>query len=107
MKKKKKKLNLRIKKNLLKKGFKKKKKNTKKRSKKKNKIRKSKIKNLISKKSGLILNFIRFQENIKKKFKFRININFLFDRSSYSRFFSKIDNQFENYKILKAEEKRE
>ena len=108
MKKKKKKIKFKNKKRPFKKKvLKKRKKNTKKRSKKKIVIRKSKIKNLISKKkSGLILNFIRFQENIKKKFKFRININFFLIDQAIQGFFQKIDNQFENYKILKSEEKK-
>ena len=108
MKKKKKKIKFKNKKRPFKKKvLKKRKKNTKRRSKKKIVIRKSKIKHFISKKkSGLILNFIRFQENIKKKFKFRININFFLIDQAIQGFFQKIDNQFENYKILKSEEKK-
>ena len=85
----------------------KKKKNKKKNIKKKNKRRKKKLNikiNLSSK--GIILNIVRLQEKIKSKLSFNFSFDlFSIDRSIQS-FFQKIDNKLEEYKLVKAEEKR-
>ncbi len=94
---------------------------TKKKNKKKNKKRKKIIKKYLVKKKlkkkvihrktknnsvGFFLKIVRFQENIKKKFSFKLNFNlFSIDRAVQS-FFQKIDNKFEEYKNVKADEKR-
>ena len=108
MKKKKKKTNFKIKKKPKKKRYKKKiKQRSKKLIKRKKTIKKRKIKTAIIKKNdSLILNFIRFQENIKKRFRFKINFDFFSIDRAIQNIFRKIDNQFENYKILKSEEKK-
>ena len=108
MKKKKKKNKYKTKKKPIKKSYKKRKKNRVKRHiKKKQKIKKKKIKSTKTKKSdGLILNIIRFQESLGSKLKFKLNFNFLSIDRSIQNFFQKIENQFEKYKIIKAEEKK-
>ena len=108
MKKKKKKNKYKTKKKPLKKSYKKRKKNRVKRHlKKKQKIKKKKIKSIKTKKpDGLILNIIRFQESLGSKLKFKLNFNFLSIDRSIQNFFQKIENQFEKYKIIKAEEKK-
>ena len=108
MKKKKKKNKYKTKKKPIKKSYKKRKKNRIKRHiKKKQKIKKKKIKSTKTKKSdGLILNIIRFQESLGSKLKFKLNFNFLSIDRSIQNFFQKIENQFEKYKIIKAEEKK-
>ena len=92
----------------LRKNYKKRKKNrVKKHLKKKQRIKKNKIKSIKTKKSdSLILNFIRFQESVRSKLKFKVNFNFLSIDRSIQSFFQKIENQFEKYKIIKAEEKK-
>ena len=97
-----------------------------KKSKKKNIIRKKYIKikkrkkstrrNIIRKKytkinkrvktDSLILTIVRFQEKIKNKISFKFNFNFLSIDSAIQKFFQKIDSKFEEYKIVKADEKR-
>ncbi len=91
MKKKKKKNKYKNKKKPIKKSYKKRKKNrVKKNLKKKQKIKKKKIKSTKTKKpDGLILNIIRFQESLGSKLKFKLNFNFLSNRSFYSKFFPK------------------
>ncbi len=108
MKKKKKKNKYKTKKKPIKKNYKKRKKNRVKRYlKKKQKIKKKKLKLIKTKKpDGLILNFIRFQESLGSKLKFKVNFNFLSIDRSIQNFFQKIENQFEKYKIIKAEEKK-
>tara|TARA_B100001758_G_scaffold64762_1_gene53985 strand:- start:81 stop:1253 length:1173 start_codon:yes stop_codon:yes gene_type:complete len=108
MKKKKKKNKYKNKKKPIKKSYKKRKKNRVKRHlKKKQKIKKKKIKSTKTKKpDGLILNIIRFQESLGSKLKFKLNFNFLSIDRSIQNFFQKIENQFEKYKIIKAEEKK-
>ena len=108
MKKKKKKNKYKTKKKPIKKSYKKRKKNRVKRHlKKKQKIKKKKIKSTKTKKpDGLILNIIRFQESLGSKLKFKLNFNFLSIDRSIQNFFQKIENQFEKYKIIKAEEKK-
>ena len=108
MKKKKKKNKYKNKKKPIKKSYKKGKKNRVKRDlKKKQKIKKKKIKSTKTKKpDGLILNIIRFQESLGSKLKFKVNFNFLSIDRSIQNFFQKIENQFEKYKIIKAEEKK-
>ena len=108
MKKKKKKNKYKTKKKPIKKSYKKRKKNRIKRHiKKKQKIKKKKIKSTKTKKpDGLILNIIRFQESLGSKLKFKLNFNFLSIDRSIQNFFQKIENQFEKYKIIKAEEKK-
>ena len=108
MKKKKKKNKYKTKKKPIKKSYKKRKKNRVKRHlKKKQKIKKKKIKSTKTKKpDSLILNIIRFQESLGSKLKFKLNFNFLSIDRSIQNFFQKIENQFEKYKIIKAEEKK-
>ena len=108
MKKKKKKNKYKNKKKPIKKSYKKRKKNRVKRHlKKKQKIKKKKIKSTKTKKpDGLILNIIRFQESLGSKLKFKLNFNFLSIDRSIQNFFQKIENQFEKYKTIKAEEKK-
>ena len=108
MKKKKKKNKYKTKKKPIKKSYKKRKKNRVKRHlKKKQKIKKKKIKSTKTKKpDGLILNIIRFQESLGSKLKFKLNFNFLSIDRSIQNFFQKIENQFEKYKTIKAEEKK-
>ena len=108
MKKNKKKNKYKNKKKHIKKSYKKRKKNRVKRHiKKKQKIKKKKIKSTKTKKpDGLILNIIRFQESLGSKLKFKLNFNFLSIDRSIQNFFQKIENQFEKYKIIKAEEKK-
>ena len=108
MKKKKKKNKYKTKKKPIKKSYKKRKKNRIKRHiKKKQKIKKKKIKSTKTKKpDGLILNIIRFQESLGSKLKFKLNFNFLSIDRSIQNFFQKIENQFEKYKTIKAEEKK-
>ena len=108
MKKKKKKNKYKTKKKPIKKSYKKRKKNrVKSHLKKKQKIKKKKIKSTKTKKpDSLILNIIRFQESLGSKLKFKLNFNFLSIDRSIQNFFQKIENQFEKYKIIKAEEKK-
>ena len=108
MKKKKKKNKYKTKKKPIKKSYKKRKKNrVKSHLKKKQKIKNKKIKSTKTKKpDSLILNIIRFQESLGSKLKFKLNFNFLSIDRSIQNFFQKIENQFEKYKIIKAEEKK-
>ena len=108
MKKKKKKNKYKTKKKPIKKSYKKRKKNrVKKHLKKKQQTKKNKIKSIKTKKSdSLILNFIRFQESVRSKLKFKVNFNFLSIDRSIQSFFQKIENQFDKYKIIKAQEKK-
>ena len=108
MKKKKKKNKYKTKKKPIKNSYKKRKKNrVKSHLKKKQKIKKKKIKSTKTKKpDSLILNIIRFQESLGSKLKFKLNFNFLSIDRSIQNFFQKIENQFEKYKIIKAEEKK-
>ena len=83
-----------------------------KRSKRKKKIpskkRKSIFLNPIRKSSSknIILNIVRFQEKIKLKFSLKFEFDFFKIDRAIQSFFQKIDTKFEEYKILKAEEKR-
>ena len=86
------------------------KKNKKKKS-KKTKIRKSsrgKNKKKISKikNESIILKTVRFQESLKNKFSFNFNFNFLVIDQFISKFFQKIDDKINEFKEIKAEEKR-
>ena len=78
-----------------------KKKNKKKLKKKKNKssILKIKSDNLISKS-------VRLEENIKSKFKFNFKFDFFAIDRFISKFFQKIDEKIEQFKSIRAEEKR-
>ena len=104
------------KKKVRKKISKKKLKKLKKRIKIKKRNRRIKKKNLIKKKyiqipkkaspAELILNIVRFQEKIKKNFSFKLSFDILSIDRKIQSFFQKIDNKFEQYKIVKAEEKK-
>ena len=104
------------KKKVRKKISKKKLKKIKKRIKIKKRNRRIKKKNLIKKKyiqipkkaspAELILNIVRFQEKIKKNFSFKLSFDILSIDRKIQSFFQKIDNKFEQYKIVKAEEKK-
>ncbi len=96
-----------LKRQISKKKSNKKKKNKKKIIKKKNKKRGKKLNIKINFKSkGIILNIVRLQEKIKSKFSFKFGFDlFSIDRNIQS-FFQKIDNKLEEYKFVKAEEKR-
>ena len=80
--------------------------------KKKKKISKKKRKlvflNSVNKSNSkkIILNIVRFQEKIKSKFSFKLDFDFFKIDRAIQSFFQKIDTKFEEYKILKAEEKR-
>ena len=85
----------------------KKKKNKKKYIKKKNKKREKKLNIKINLRSkGIILKIVRLQEKIKSKFSFKLGFDFFSIDRSIQSFFQKIDNKLEEYKVLKAEEKR-
>ena len=85
----------------------KKKKNKKKYIKKKNKKREKKLNIKINLRSkGIILNIVRLQEKIKSKFSFKLGFDFFSIDRSIQSFFQKIDNKLEEYKVVKAEEKR-
>tara|TARA_B100001250_G_scaffold194403_1_gene167050 strand:+ start:1995 stop:3161 length:1167 start_codon:yes stop_codon:yes gene_type:complete len=85
----------------------KKKKNKKKYIKKKNKKREKKLNIKINLRSkGIILNIVRLQEKIKSKFSFKLGFDFFSIDRSIQSFFQKIDNKLEEYKVLKAEEKK-
>ena len=96
-----------LKRQISKKKSNKKKKNKKKIIKKKNKKRGKKLNIKINFKSkGIILNIVRLQEKIKSKLSFKFGFDlFSIDRNIQS-FFQKIDNKLEEYKFVKAEEKR-
>ena len=104
---KKKKKNL-SKKNIIKKIPKKKLKTVKKNRKIKKKNYRKKYLSIATKKSpkGLILDIVRLQEKIKKKFSFKLSFDFLSIDKKIQSFFQKIDNKFKEYKIIKAEEKK-
>jgi len=73
----------------------------------KKKIKKQKIKKITTKKSeGIILKTVRFQESFKSKFSFNFNFNFLAIDQFIAKFFQKIDDKINEYKEIKAEEKR-
>ena len=67
----------------------------------KNKKQVSKIKN-----ESIILKTVRFQESLKNKFSFNFNFNFLAIDQFISKFFQKIDDKINEFKEIKAEEKR-
>jgi len=71
-------------------------------------IRKKKQLNFIKKPKydRVILNIVRFQERFKTKISFKFKFNFLSIDSAIQKFFQKIDNKINEYKIIKAEEKR-
>tara|TARA_Y100000590_G_scaffold443731_1_gene573531 strand:+ start:4171 stop:5340 length:1170 start_codon:yes stop_codon:yes gene_type:complete len=78
------------------------------RKKLKNKIKKKKIikKQKIAKSDNLISKSIRLEENIKSKFKFNFKIDiFAIDRFIL-KFFQKIDEKIEKFKLIRVEEKR-
>ena len=58
------------------------------------------------KKNNLILSFIKFQEKLSNKFKFKFNFDIFYLDRSIQSFFQKIEFKIKEYKILKAEEKR-
>ena len=70
-------------------------------SRKKNKKQISKIKT-----ESIILKTVRFQESLKNKFSFNFNFNFLVIDQFISKFFQKIDDKINEFKEIKAEEKR-
>ena len=72
------------------------------------KNKKKKVLSRIKKKKfdDIILNIVRFQENIKNKFKIKLNFDIFSIDRYIQKFFQKIDNKFERYKIVKAEEKK-
>ena len=73
----------------------------------KKKITKQNIKKITTKKSeGIILKTVRFQESFKSKFSFNFNFNFLAIDQFIAKFFQKIDDKINEYKEIKAEEKR-
>jgi hypothetical protein len=80
--------------------------------KKKTSTRKHKtIKNTNKKRKVLsqrtIIRLIRFQDNLKSKFYFRIKFNFFLGiERTIQSFFQKIDDNIQNYKILKEDEKK-
>ena len=54
-----------------------------------------------------IIRLIRFQDNLKSKFYFRIKFNFFLGiERTIQSFFQKIDDNIQNYKILKEDEKK-
>ena len=70
-------------------------------------IKKQNIKKNTTKKSeGIILKTVRFQESFKSKFSFNFNFNFLAIDQFIAKFFRKIDDKINEYKEIKAEEKR-
>ena len=66
------------------------------------KNKKKKVLSRIKKKKfdDIILNIVRFQENIKNKFKIKLNFDIFSIDRYIQKFFQKIDNKFERYKII-------
>ena len=54
--------------------------------------------------SNLILKFIRYQEKIKNRFSINLRFNFLSIDKFIQSFFQKIDDKFQEYRKIKAEE---
>ena len=71
----------------------------------KKKISYVKVKSNLSSKS-IILKFVRFQEKIQSKLSFKFSFDFFSVDRAIQSFFQRIDIKFDEYKILKAEEKR-
>ena len=61
-------------------------------------------KNYSRNQSNLILKFIRYQEKIKNRFSINLRFNFLSIDKFIQSFFQKIDNKFQEYRKIKAEE---
>ncbi len=102
-KKKKKFIKKKVNKSIIKKKVRRKKKLRKIKNKKK--TRYIKAKSSLSSKS-IILKFVRFQEKIQSKLSFKFSFDFLSVDRAIQSFFQRIDIKFDEYKILKAEEKR-
>ena len=84
---------------------------------KKSKIIKKKIRNKIKNKkilkkqkkvksNNLISKSVRFEENVKSKFKFNFKIDFFVVDRFISNFFQKIEQKIQNFKLIRLEEKR-
>ena len=84
---------------------------------KKSKIIKKKIRNKIKNKkilkkqkkvksNNLISKSVRFEENVKSKFKFNFKIDFFAVDRFISNFFQKIEKKIQNFKLIRSEEKR-
>ena len=73
---------------------------------KKIKISKTSNRSTRIKKDKLIIKLVRFQEKIKPYFKIRFNFDLLYLDRKIQNFFTKIENKINQYKILRAEEKR-
>jgi len=94
-----------------KKNIKKKRKKSKKKSKKKikknNKSKKIILKKPLKKKSNnFISKSVRFEENIKSKFGFKLKIDFFAIDRFIAKFFQKIEEKIQEFKSLRSEEKR-
>jgi hypothetical protein len=115
MKKKRKKINKKKKKNSFlrtsKKNIIKKKKKSRKKLKKKYKL-KSKSKKIILKKSlnkkldNFISKSVRFEEKVKSNFSFKFRIDFFAIDRFIAKFFQKIEEKIQEFKLLRSEEKR-
>ena len=70
---------------------------------KKNKYPKQKKK---IKSNNLISKSVRFEENVKSKFKFNFKFDFFAIDRFISNFFQKIDQKIENFKLIRKEEKK-
>ncbi len=114
MKKKRKKINKKkVKKsnpNKLKKVLKKRRKKIKRKVKKSNKKKKSKKillkKSLKKNQDNFISKTVRLEESIKSNFSFKFKIDFLVVDRFISKFFQKIEEKIQGFKILRSEEKR-
>jgi len=84
---------------------------------KKSKIIKKKVRNKIKNKkilkkqkkvksNNLISKSVRFEENVKSKFKFNFKIDFFAVDRFISNFFQKIEQKIQNFKLIRSEEKR-
>ncbi len=60
----------------------------------------------IKKSDSLVLSFVKIQEKIRSKFKFKFKLDILYLDKKIQSFFQKIHNKIEEYKILQAHEKR-
>jgi len=106
-KKKKKNSSLRKSKKIIKIKRKKIKKKIKKNNKAKTKSKKIILKKLIKKKSdNFISKSVRLEESIKSKFSFKFNIDFLAVDRFIAKFFQKIEEKIQEFKSLRFEEKR-
>ena len=68
-------------------------------------VKKARVKKVIKKRISLISKIIKFQHSLKSKLNTKIKINFSLEEYIQS-FFDKIANTIQEYKILKAENKR-